>query len=106
MKKNSVLRVYTFEVDSNTIQVCKHFFLAALDIGEVYVLHALQNKFVVIFMGSDGRGKHTPHNRISNEGLDTIRHHIESYPKVSAHYTRKDSNREFLGADLTLHKMY
>ena len=38
--------------------------------------------------------------------MDRVRSHIRSFPTVAGHYTRKDSNREYLEPNLTIPKMY
>jgi hypothetical protein len=38
--------------------------------------------------------------------LNGIRDHINSFPRMDAHYTRADSNRQFLGSDLNISRMY
>ncbi|CAC5401173.1 unnamed protein product [Mytilus coruscus] len=38
--------------------------------------------------------------------MDLVRRHIESFLVVDGHYTRKDSNRKYLGADLNIKRMY
>ncbi|KAK3092951.1 hypothetical protein FSP39_009293 [Pinctada imbricata] len=35
-----------------------------------------------------------------------VREHIESFPALEGHYTRKDSNRRYLGHELNITKMY
>ena len=38
--------------------------------------------------------------------MEVVQKHIESFPVVDGHYTRKDSNRKYLGADLNITRMY
>lgn len=52
------------------------------------------------------KGKITPANKISDERLDFVRENINSFPRVPGHYTRQDSNREYLVADLNITKLY
>lgn len=59
-----------------------------------------------VFVGMYKRGKHSPHNKTKEEDLERVRRHIESFPVVEGHYTRKESNRPYLGAELNLQKMY
>lgn len=58
------------------------------------------------FVQSDQRGRHTPFNKTSDELLEGVRRHINSFPRVESHYCRKSSTRQFLGADLNIQKMY
>jgi hypothetical protein len=38
--------------------------------------------------------------------MEVVQKHIESFPVVDGHYTRKDSNRKYLGADLNITRIY
>ncbi|CAC5362185.1 unnamed protein product [Mytilus coruscus] len=66
----------------------------------------MENQRSGVFVGIDKRGRHTPHNKTSDAALKAIRSHIESFPVVDGHYTRKDSNRKYLGAELNISRMY
>ena len=59
-----------------------------------------------VFIGADKRGKHIPHSKTKDEDLQKVRQHIETFPAVKRHYTRKASNRKYLGAELNIPKMY
>jgi hypothetical protein len=49
----------------------------------------------------DRRGKHQPHNRTPDTEKDTVRQHIEFFPTVESHYTRKDTDRKYLSSNLS-----
>ena len=74
--------------------------------SESFVNNALRNQQGGIYVGGDKRGKHEPHNKTTKTAMEVIRKHIESFPVVEGHYTRKDSNRKYLGADLNITRMY
>ena len=59
-----------------------------------------------VFDGDDERGKHVPPNKTSQKAIDKVKEHIESFPVVEGHYTRNDSNRKYLGAELNITRMY
>ena len=105
-KKRNIARQYSVNVQGQKHNVCKKFFLKTLDVGERYVDHALKNKTEGVFGSSDRRGKHVPHNKTSEKSINFVKQHIESFPTVDAHYTRKDTRRKFLGQDLNIKKMY
>ena len=90
----------------NQNRVCQSFFLNTLDIGERTVDRSLRSKRSGTFATTDKRGKHIPHNITPDSMVENIRKHIESFPVLEAHYTRKDTNRKFLGQDLNIRKMY
>ncbi|CAC5417836.1 unnamed protein product [Mytilus coruscus] len=70
----------------------RNFFLTTLGISETFANNALQNQQDGV--GEDKRGKHAPYNKTTNTAMDLVRRHIESFPVVDGHYTRKDSNKE------------
>ncbi|CAG2249149.1 unnamed protein product [Mytilus edulis] len=105
-KKKNVHRSYSLNVDGNHVKICKKFFLTTLGISETFASNALQNQQDGVFIGEDKRGKHMPHNKTTKTAMELVRRHIESFPVVDGHYTRKDSNRKYLGADLNIKRMY
>lgn len=74
--------------------------------GDAYIDNAMKNQSGGVFTGEDKRGKHKPHNKTKEEVLKIVRNHIESFPAVEGHYTRKSPNRKYLGAELNVPKMY
>ncbi|KAL4705692.1 hypothetical protein ACJJTC_018765 [Scirpophaga incertulas] len=38
--------------------------------------------------------------------MEEVRRHIESFPCMESHYTRRDTNKKYLAADLNIRKMY
>lgn len=104
-KKRTVFRSYSFEVDGEKQHVCEAFFLATLAIGEAYASHAVAHKSGGVYTGTENRGKHRPYNKTSENLLQKVRQHIESFPKVEGHYARHDSNRQYLGTELNITRM-
>lgn len=105
-KRRMVSRSFTLESEGQKYSVCKKFFTATLSIGEAYINHALSNKTGGRFHSEEKRGKHKPHNKTCARKLQMVRDHISSFPKVDGHYIRKDSNRQFLGPELNISRMY
>jgi len=66
----------------------------------------MKKKEAGVFVSCDNRGKHSPHNKIPENIIDGVRIHIESFPTVEVHYTRKDTIRLYFGPDLNISKMY
>ncbi|KAF9420130.1 hypothetical protein HW555_003543 [Spodoptera exigua] len=54
----------------------------------------------------DKRGQHVPANKLSDEKLNWIRDHINSFPKFVSHYGKRRSARKYLRPDLSMNKMY
>ena len=87
--------------------MCKKFFLKTLDIGHGPLDTALRHKSANgTFSGEDMRGKHPPSNKTKSEDIDAVRKHIESFPTIESHYTRKDTRRRYLDQCLSISKMY
>jgi hypothetical protein len=84
-------------VDGVRYHVCKKYFLATLGVSESFVHNALRNQQGGVYLGTDKRGKHEPHNKTTKNAMELVQKHIESFPVVEGHYTRKDSNRKWLG---------
>ncbi|XP_076087808.1 uncharacterized protein LOC143058197 [Mytilus galloprovincialis] len=105
-KRKQVARTFTFIVEGQSVRVCKMFFTATLGISRKTIETALKKKQNNSSPISDKRGKHCAHNRTPTEDLNIIRAHIEAFPVVESHYTRKDTNRKYLDSDLTIRKMY
>jgi hypothetical protein len=62
-KKKNVHRSYSFCVDGVRYHVCKKYFLATLGVSESFVHNALRNQQGGVYLGTDKRGKHEPHNK-------------------------------------------
>ncbi|KAJ0170598.1 hypothetical protein K1T71_013969 [Dendrolimus kikuchii] len=97
---------YHFPLNDEDVLVCKNFFLNTLQIGEQMVYTALEK--VKLDEGfKDNRGVHNNRPRKMNTTTEfSIKTHIELFPKVESHYTRKTSKREYLSGNLNISKMY
>lgn len=105
-RPKTLSREYHFQVNGVRIRVCKTFFIRTLDVGEKTVTYAMKNKGGQTCGTSDNRGRKSSHNKTPVQTVEDIKRHIESFLVVEAHYTRKDTNRQFLGQDLSINKMY
>lgn len=99
---------YYFDVDGIKYRVCKRFFLQTLDISEKFVRISLEKsgRSRTGVASPDRRGKHTPGNKLSEEIIQFASAHIDSFPRVPAHWCRKDTKKEYLEAILNRQKMY
>jgi hypothetical protein len=100
-KARTFTREYYLDLDTGQ-RVCKEFFLSTLDIGKKVIDISLQQKRRPLENITDQRGKHTPANRTDDHILETIHTHINSSPRVGAHYAQKDTTKEFLEPNLNL----
>ena len=86
--------------------MCKTFFLKTLDIGKKTVDYALKKQQHGTFQETDMRGKMPSANKTPEERVNGVCKHIESFPTVESHYTRKRPKRQYLNGDLSITKMY
>ncbi|CAC5417012.1 unnamed protein product [Mytilus coruscus] len=103
-KENS--NTYFLSTDGKKERVCKAFFLGILHVSKKTVEYSLKKKEHGVFVGCDNRGKKPSINRTPEGDRHFIREHIQSFPTVSSHYTRKDSNRQYLSSNLSVQKMH
>ncbi|XP_060590180.1 uncharacterized protein LOC132745308 [Ruditapes philippinarum] len=109
-KKKDSNRRYTYEFfffrNDDKIQVCKDFYLG--------VLHISDNRYRQYFKKVDTkegnefrdmRGKRTK-RRKSEDEINVIRKHIESFQRIPSHYCRSNSSKEYLEPGLNVNIMY
>lgn len=97
---------YFFERESLRLRVCQQFFLNKLNISQAriyYFFNVVQNKVNV--PRSPRTGRHIKHC-ISEDRLQEIRAHIESFPTVDSHYCRISTNKKYLERNLNMAKMF
>ncbi|CAH0723007.1 unnamed protein product, partial [Brenthis ino] len=58
------------------------------------------------FDAKDRRGAHEPVNKTKPDIIQGIRKHIESFPCMAAHYSKKDTQRKYLDKNLNIRKMH
>ncbi|MEW8548265.1 MAG: hypothetical protein AB2693_32575, partial [Candidatus Thiodiazotropha sp.] len=103
-RPRNVARIFYLPLPDGNIRVCKTFFSKTLSIGEKTISTALKYKKGGIY--TPVQQKRIPHNATPSYIIDAVKAHIESFPVMDAHYTRKDTNRKFLGQELNITKMY
>lgn len=89
---------FYFEVNKNTIRVCKHFFKATLCINDrpLRTVVEKQDSFTGKIIANDYRGKHKNHVKVPYSVKEDIRHHIQSIPRIESHYCRANTSKEFI----------
>ena len=105
-RKRSVSQFFYLTVGQEKIQVCKNFFLKTLNLGRKTVDYAIKNKTHGVFTGKDRRGSQTPANKTPEGDITFVRQHIESFPTIDPHYTRKDTKRKYLPQELNIRRMH
>lgn len=103
------IRIYKLLVDGGRaeVRVCKKMFLNTLGIADSWVETTIK-KMATGVLQPDMRGRHHNRpNRISEATRQSVRDHINSYPRVYSHYTRERSKREYLETNVkSVDRMY
>lgn len=97
---------YTFSIDERHIQVCKTFFKNTLAINNRIIFTTIKKRNVQGGINKDQRGKRKSDKAIREDIKDDIRTHINSFPRVSSHYCRARTNKEYLDGSLNISIMY
>lgn len=98
---------YYFFNNGNKYRVCQMFFLKTLCISNVVVYNAFKHKGNHnTYEGEDKRGKKEPANKTKPELINFVREHIESFPTVESHYSRRSTKRQYLDSKLSISKMF
>ena len=88
------------------IRVCKTFFLNTLGISDKMVSTTFKKTmFGVCEDDKTGLYKNRP-NKTPETQLKIVREHISTLEKVTSHYCRKDTKKEYLPANLNQAKLY
>uniref|UniRef100_A0A6P7G7I4 Uncharacterized protein LOC114338671 n=1 Tax=Diabrotica virgifera virgifera TaxID=50390 RepID=A0A6P7G7I4_DIAVI len=106
-KERTDTKIYYLNNDVQKIRVCKSFFLKTLCISADMIDTAYKGKGEgKMFVGKDNRGKKTPHNKTVQESIERVKSHIEKFPTMESHYSRKETKRLYLDPQLSITKMY
>lgn len=77
--------------------VCQAFFLKTLNISSDVVKNTFQNKGMCgTYIGEHKRGRSMSGNKTAQEFFVAVNEHIESFPVVKSHYSRKSTKKEYL----------
>nr|CAI5865598.1 unnamed protein product [Callosobruchus analis] len=94
---------YFFNVNSNRIQICKLFYCGTLSISQKPIYTAHKHKTSSNTPQCSTQGKHKK-KFTSEESINLVKEHINMFPRISSHYCRATSKREYLEADLSIKK--
>ena len=99
---------YNLRCDEREVQVCKKLFLNTFSIGRGRVDVIIQKKHCseTGVIQKDARGCHKPANKKTAEERDKVVSHIKGFPLYESHYSRRDTDKQYLPPNLTLSKMY
>lgn len=108
MSKNRTnAKKYHFFKEGEKLRVCQRFFMKTLNINNGPIITAFKNRNSRgVFEGKDKRGKKSSANKTPEIDSARVRAHIESFPTMESHYTRKFSKKLYLDPTLSISKMY
>lgn len=102
--------LYSLSHNGREMPVCQKFFLSTLSISEKKIRVALQkgSRSQNAIPSPDKRGRRTPINKTSEDRIKHMVAHIDSFPRVPAHWCRAGTlrTREFLESFLNREKTY
>lgn len=82
-EKKSTTNHYRFQVEGNSVRVCKSWFLKTLQISDGQLTRALKKIETGEQPGSDNKGHHVPGNKLEEVRMSVVRDHISSFPLYS-----------------------
>jgi hypothetical protein len=106
-KARKTSRTYSFTVNRKEVKVCKTTFLNTLAICDSWVETTIAKSSNGNGLSPEKRGKHLnrPH-RYGPETVQSVKDHINTFPRVMSHYCRERTKREYLETGLNQEKMY
>lgn len=101
-------RVYSLhDEEGKNVRVCLKFLCATFSISFQVIDLALKKRGVCgAYIGTDGRKGKTPVNITPTDSKNHAKKHIDSFPRMEAHYSRRDTKKFYLAADLNISVMY
>lgn len=107
-KRRNMSISYCIKVGRKSVAVCQVAFcnLHAIHKSRIYII--AQKCFSGhTTPGGDRRGKHYPRvNKVPDNVISTIHEHIKSFPARESHYSRNESLKKYLPAELNITRMY
>ncbi|KAF2892741.1 hypothetical protein ILUMI_13432, partial [Ignelater luminosus] len=81
---------------------------SVLNISDKKVRVALSesSRSAIIVQSPDKRGPHRPHNKLLNDTIAGVNEHIDLFPRVSSHWSRRDTNKKYLEFNLNKEIVY
>ena len=108
IKQRNYSREYTFIVNTYDVTVCKEMFLCTLGYKYDTIITKMFEAMTPrkIKPPAEKRGKHKPNHAMTDEDLDAINIHIESFGPTISHYRRAHAPLRRFPPELTVKLMY
>ena len=105
--RRSLTLQYFLTVGNEKIPVCKKMFLGTLGMKSDRQVRTMMEKLENGTIGKDNRGGRRALQKANDLQLkESVESHLNSFPRVDAHYCRKDSSKQYLYPGLTLMQMH
>ncbi|XP_034252976.1 uncharacterized protein LOC117652289 [Thrips palmi] len=107
--KRSVSRVYHFTINGEQVPICKQMFMRTLAISDSWITsaytHLNPEKGNTVSPDKRGGYKKPKDGLLNNIKVNSVKEHINLFPRVPSHYCRKRTKREYLEKGLSIEKM-
>ncbi|KAL4113156.1 hypothetical protein QTP88_016832 [Uroleucon formosanum] len=101
-RKLSNMAYFLEEEEVGKIRVCKKMFESTLVISDKVIRNCFNKLNTAEILEPLNRGKHDNHKQISEEIKKGVLDHIDSFPRISSHYLRAQTSREYIDSSLTI----
>lgn len=99
--------VYHITIQGKLQKVCKQMFLSTFQISNSCITTAFNHLSAEGTISPCKTGKHNKRANALSPGVkESVREHIEKFPKVESHYIRKDSAREYIEEQWNVSRMH
>ena len=98
---------YSFFVSNTQYRVCQSCYLSTLNISShrVFYFHKFNKSLTTGTPLQSKSGKHVK-KRLPEESKQVVRDHINLFPRIEAHYSRKKTHKEYMEGSLNIGRMY
>lgn len=94
-RRNQTPVYFLSKTNNEEAEVCANVFLSTLQVTRKFVRYTRQNA-TQGFSKPDSRGQQTPKHKLTDVRRKQVLAHINSFPKVPAHYVRKSSQKIYI----------
>ncbi|KAJ8971893.1 hypothetical protein NQ314_000506 [Rhamnusium bicolor] len=90
----------------NYKQICRKTFEDTFSLSHKKVLHLTEMKKEGKNTYTDNRGKNKSARKYSDVDVTFVVNHINSFPKIESHYSRKKTSKQYPSPDLNINRIY
>jgi len=109
-KENDFKKINSFKYylkpEDSFIRVCKTLFLNTLAISNTKVAYFFEKHHKKHNNASVAKPANSGRKGTTDEQIDDVVSHIESFPAIESHYCRSSTTRKYLDESLNVTKMY